>query len=248
VRLLKFLLPQSLVLRVYALYTVTWLSFMCAAIGLYYETRFTQEIEDVQESAESMLVLASNSVSDSVVIGDFDTIKRTLDHMVVSPNFSSAKFITLRQGIVSSHEKMASNHGYIPSWITERVENHLFDDNNIIKVGGVDYGVLRLSFDNLQIAGRMWQMMQVAIALTLASFIGGLILIWYPLKNWLGKLQGSRVLELGMIEGRDLENESLISEAPLEVRQTLIRLQNTASQLRNELSERENTLQSLRQI
>ncbi|MFZ6753308.1 ATP-binding protein [Undibacterium sp. Dicai25W] len=247
-RLLKFLLPESLVLRVYALYTVTWLSFMCAAIGLYYETRFTQEIEDVQEAAESMLVVASNSVSDSVVIGDFDTIKRTLDHMMVSSNFSSAKFITLQQGVVSSHEKPVINHGYIPSWIIERVENHLFDDNNIIKVGGIDYGVLRLSFDNLQIAERMWQMMQVALALTLASFIGGLILIWYPLKNWLGKLQGSSVLALGTVEGRDLENESLISEAPLEVRQTLIRLQNTASQLRIELSERENTLQSLRQI
>ena len=100
----------------------------------------------------------------------------------------------------------------------------------------------------MQIAGRMWQMMQVALALTIASFIGALVLIWYPLKNWLGKLQGSSVLELGMIEGRDLENESLISAAPLEVRQTLIRLQNTARQLRNELNERENTLQSLRQI
>jgi len=248
VRLLRFLLPESLVLRVYALYTVTWLLFVTTAIGLYYETRFTQEIEDVQEAAETMLEVASNNISDSVVIGDYDTIKRTLDHMVVSPNFSSAKFITLQQGIVSSREKPFANHAYIPSWITERVENHLFDDNNIIKVGGVDYGVLRLSFDNMQIAGRMWQMMQVALALTIASFIGGLVLIWYPLKNWLGKLQGSSVLELGMIEGRDLENESLISAAPLEVRQTLIRLQNTASQLRNELNERENTLQSLRQI
>jgi len=248
VRLLRFLLPESLVLRVYALYTVTWLLFVTTAIGLYYETRFTQEIEDVQEAAETMLEVASNNISDSVVIGDYDTIKRTLDHMVVSPNFSSAKFITLQQGIVSSREKPLTDHAYIPSWITERVENHLFDDNNIIKVGGVDYGVLRLSFDNMQIAGRMWQMMQVALALTIASFIGALVLIWYPLKNWLGKLQGSSVLELGMIEGRDLENESLISAAPLEVRQTLIRLQNTARQLRNELNERENTLQSLRQI
>ena len=247
-RLLKFLLPESLVLRVYALYTVTWLAFMCAGIGLYYETRFTQEIEDVQESAESMLEVAANSVTDSAVIGDFDTIKRTLDHMVVSPKFSSAKFIPLQQGFVTSREKPVDEYKYIPSWITQRVEEHLFDDNTIIKVGGVDYGVLRLSFDNVQIAGRMWQMMQVALALTLASFIGGIVLIWYPLQSWLGKLKESRVLELGMVEGRDLENETLISSAPLEIRQTLIQLQNTASQLRNELTERENTLQSLRQI
>ena len=221
---------------------------MCIGVGLYYETRFTQEIEDVQESAESLLEVAANSVTDSAVIGDFDTIKRTLDHMVVSPNFSSAKFIPLQQGFVTSREKPIDEHDYIPTWITQRVENHLFDDNTIIKVGGVDYGVLRLSFDNAQIAGRMWQMMQVALALTLASFIGGLILIWYPLQSWLGKLKESRVLELGMIEGRDQENETLISSAPLEIRQTLIQLQNTATQLRNELTERENTLHSLRQI
>ena len=221
---------------------------MCIGVGLYYETRFTQEIEDVQESAESLLEVAANSVTDSAVIGDFDTIKRTLDHMVVSPNFSSAKFIPLQQGFVTSREKPIDEHGYIPTWITQRVEDHLFDDNTIIKVGGVDYGVLRLSFDNVQIAKRMWQMMQVALALTLASFIGGLILIWYPLQSWLGKLKESRVLELGMVEGRDLENETLISSAPLEIRQTLIQLQNTATQLRNELTERENTLHSLRQI
>jgi len=247
-RLLKYFLPQSLVLRVYALYTVTWLAFMCAGVVLYFETRFTQEIEDVQESAETMLEVASNSISDSAVIGDFDTIKRTLDHMIVSPNFLSAKFIPLQQGFVSSREKSTDEHDYIPSWITTRVNDHLFDDNTIIKVGGVDYGVLRLSFDNLHIANRMWKMMQVALALCLAGFVGGLVLIWFPLQSWLGKLKESRVLELGMIEGRDLENEELISKAPIEVRQTLLRLQNTASQLRNELAERENTLHSLRQI
>ena len=247
-RLLRYLLPQSLVLRVYALYTVTWLALMCTGMALYVETRFTQEIEDVQESAETMLEVASNSISDSAVIGDFDTIKRTLDHMVVSPNFLSAKFIPLQQGFVNSREKVVDQYGYIPPWITRRVDDHLLDDNTIIKVGGVDYGVLRLSFDNQQIAYRMWRIMQMGLALSLAGFLSGLVLIWFPLQSWLGKLNESRVLELGMIEGRDFENEELIKNAPIEIRQTLIRLQDTASQLRNELAERENTLHSLRQI
>ncbi|MEB0177660.1 MULTISPECIES: ATP-binding protein [unclassified Undibacterium] len=246
--LLKFILPKSLVLRVYALYTVTWLAFMCSGVALYYETRFTQEIEDVQESAASMLEVAAHSVTDSAVVGDYDTIKRTLESMVVSRNFSSAKFISLHPGMIESRSKSDDTPAYIPSWIMDRITAHLFDDNRVITVGGQDYGVLRLSFDNQQIAERMWQTMQVALALTLASFIGGLILIWFPLHRWLGSLKQSRVLELGMVAGRDSENQTLIDNAPLEIRQTLITLQTTASQLRAELSERETTLNSLKQI
>ncbi|MBR7784760.1 hypothetical protein, partial [Undibacterium luofuense] len=49
-------------------------------------------------------------------------------------------------------------------------------------------------------------------------------------------------------EGRDLEYEHLIQNAPAELRTTLLTLQTTAGQLRAELSERESTLNSLRQI
>ncbi|MBC3935488.1 response regulator [Undibacterium sp. CY7W] len=245
---LRFLLPQSLVLRVYALYSVTWLIFMLGAISVYYETRFTQEISDVQESASSVLEVAAHTITDSAVIGDYDTIKRTLDRMVNSPNYSSAKFIALQSGLISSRAKTTESLGYIPDWITERVASHLFDDNRIIRVGGQDYGVLRLSFDNFEIAQKMWQMIKVAALMTLASFIGGVVLIWFPLRHWLGALQGTQMLELGRSEGRDLEYEHLIQNAPAELRTTLLTLQTTAGQLRAELSERESTLNSLRQI
>ncbi len=245
---LRYLLPQSLVMRVYALYSGTWLIFMLGAISVYYETRFTQEISDVQESAASMLEVSAHTITDSAVIGDYDTIKRTLDRMVNSPNYSSAKFIPLHNGLIASQEKANETRDYIPDWITARIASHLFDDNRIIRVGGQDYGVLRLSFDNFEIAQKMWQMIKVAILMTLASFVGGLVLIWFPLQRWLGTLQASQMLELGTSEGRDVEYEHLIQNAPIELRQTLLTLQNTASQLRAELSEREHTLSSLRQI
>ncbi|WP_423681538.1 ATP-binding protein [Undibacterium sp. WLHG33] len=247
-RFLRFFLPESLVLRVYMLYSATWLLLMCAGIGLYYETRFTQEIEDVQESAGSMLEVAARTITDSAVIGDYDSIKRTLDSMVLSPNFAAAKFIPLQQGLIESTQRSNINKDDIPSWVIHRVQHRLYDDNRIIKVGGQDYGVLRLVFDDAQIAYRMWQMMQAASALTLASFLFGLILIWFPLKRWLGSLQKSKVLQLGTMSGHDSEYASLIKNAPLEIRETLITLQNTASQLRTELDERENTLNSLKHI
>lgn len=230
------------------LYSATWLLLMCSGVALYYETRFTQEIEDVQESANSMLEVAARTVTDSAVIGDYDSIRRTLDSMVLSPNFAAAKFIPLQQGLIESTQRSNINKDDIPSWIIGRVENRLYDDNRIIKVGGEDYGVLRLVFDDAQIAYRMWQMMQAAFALTLASFLFGLILIWFPLKLWLGSLQKSKVLQLGTMSGHDSEYANLIQNAPLEIREMLVALQNTASQLRTELNERESTLNSLKQI
>lgn len=230
------------------LYSATWLLLMCTGVALYYETRFTQEIEEVQESASSMLEVAARTVTDSAVIGDYDSIKHTLDSMILSPNFAAAKFIPMQQGLIESSQRSNINKNDIPSWIIRRVEDHLYDDNRVIKVGGEDYGVLRLVYDDAQIAYRMWQMMQVASALTLASFLFGLILIWFPLKLWLGSLQKSKVLQLGTLSGHDSEYAKLIQNAPLEIRATLIALQNTASQLRSELNERENTLTSLKQI
>ena len=246
--ILRYLLPQSLVLRIYALYSVTWIAFMCIGGMLFYETRFTQEITDAQDSAEAMLEVSSRVVADSAVIGDYDTIKRTLDAIVVSANLSTAKFIPLEPGIVTSHDINVNRSPDIPQWLIDRIALKLYDVNRIIKVGGKDYGVLRLSFDAVTIADRMWQVLKAALALAIASLVGGLLLIWFPLKRWLGSLQRSNVLEIGRIGGRDTENQHLIDSAPLEVRQTLLALQDTATQLRTELNKRENTLISLKGI
>ncbi|MFZ6772157.1 ATP-binding protein [Undibacterium sp. SXout7W] len=247
-RMLRYLLPRSLVLRIYALYSVTWIAFMCIGGLLFYETRFTQEIADAQDSAEAMLEVSSRVVADSAVIGDYDTIKRTLDAIVVSANLSTAKFIPLEPGIVTSHDTNIIRSADIPKWLIDRIALKLYDVNRIIKVGGKDYGVLRLSFDAITIADRMWQVLKAALGLAIASLAGGLLLIWFPLKRWLGSLQHSNVLEIGRIDGRDTENQYLIDSAPLEVRQTLLALQDSATQLRTELNKRENTLISLKGI
>lgn len=242
------LLPQSLVARVFALYTFTWFLIMGSGLVLYYETRFTQVIRDAQESAASLLEVSAHIVSDSAVIGDYDTIQRTLNKMAVSPNFLSAQFIPIDAGAISSHPKTRAKNESAPEWITGQIAEKLFDDNRVLNVGGQDYGVLRLHFDNIQIAQDLWQVAQAALYMMVISFAGGLLLIWYPLRRWLGTLQEVNVRTLRDHGEEDPDNLALINQAPAELRQTLMTLQTTASQLRNELQERENTLTSLRQI
>ena len=248
-KLLDRLLPESLVTRVYALYSVTWLIFACAGVALFYQNQFAQDIEDAQASATMLIEVAAQTVSDSAIIGDYDTIKRTLDAAILRSNFSSALYIDLAGGKISSINAAAASHGHPPRWLIERVAEHLYDVNRNISVGGRDYGVLRLTFDAENIAGGLWRVVKIAIALAAASLAGGLLLLWFPLSRWLGNLQSAQALEIGVAEKvGDAASIKLIRNAPIEFRQTLVTLQRTATSLRTELAAREAALASLRRI
>ncbi|WP_374348472.1 ATP-binding protein [Chitinimonas sp.] len=244
-----FLRPQSLVARVYFLYCGTWLVFLGIGLTLFYRSQFSRHIEDVQQSASMMIEVAGQTVRDSAVIGDYDTIRRTLDLAVRDSKYSTAAFIDLSGGKIESLNASASQQSTPPAWLLSRVESKLSDVNRVISAGGKDYGVLRLSFDAGIVARELWQLLRLALLLALGSLAGGLLLIWFPLQRWLGHVQTRSVLDLGISAGSDdASNAKLIDDAPLEFRQALQTLQKTATQLRSELAAREQVLQSLRQI
>jgi hypothetical protein len=61
------LLPQSLVARVYALYSATWLAFVCIGVGLFYQNQFTQQMDDAWQSATMLIEEAAQTVSASAI-------------------------------------------------------------------------------------------------------------------------------------------------------------------------------------
>ncbi len=248
-KLLDRLLPDSLVTRVYLLYSATWLAFVCAGVILFYQSQFTQDIEDAQQSASMLIEVAAQTVSDSAVIGDYDTILRTLDSAVQRTHFSSAQFIDMKGGAIT-RTNASSDRSHPPEWLRDRVARDLYDVNRVISAGGIDYGVLRLTFDADMIAAGLWQVVGIAFLLGMTSLVGGLLLIWFPLKRWLGPLQQVH-LTLGLdTTGPDEEAGAIetIRNAPLEFRETLVTLERTANRLRSELAMRENALASLRGI
>ena len=83
-------LPRSLFGRVFALYTVTLVAFVVAGLGLFYSYQFTVELEEAQLRGEALSTVIVPTVSDSVVIGDYDTIRRTLERAVYHSAFASA--------------------------------------------------------------------------------------------------------------------------------------------------------------
>jgi PAS domain S-box-containing protein len=240
------LLPKSLVMRVYALYSATLLLFVGIGLGVFYQSQVRQDIEDAQDSATMLVEVVAQVISESAVIGDYDTIKRTLEKAIARSQFSSAAFIDLQGGVMRS-ENVIKPSTVPPAWLHERIADQLYDVNRNISVGGIDYGVLRLTFAVDNIAGSLWQLLLAALVLALASLTGGLALIWFPLKHWLGTLERVQSFELDRVRGIDSGAE-LINEVPLEFRPMFEVLANTSNSLRQELAAREQALTSLRAL
>jgi signal transduction histidine kinase/ActR/RegA family two-component response regulator len=240
-------LPQSLVGRVYALYTATLLLFVGVGLGLFYDNLVSQELEAVQQSASMMVEVAAQTVSDSAVIGDYDTIQRILDKAISRSQFSSAAFIDLHGGLVRSFNEQHPDYPP-PQWLVDRLAEHLYDVNRVITAGGVDYGVLRMTFAVDVIAGGLWRLFSSALLLALAALVGGLLLIRYPLKRWLGALDKARMFEHQAAQATPAELQSMVADLPLEFRPMFEVLNDTASHLRRELQAREKALVSLREV
>ena len=244
------LLPASIVTRVFTLYSFSWLFCVSVGIVMFYTSEFSDRVESVQSAALMQVELTAQTVRESAVIGDYDTIKRMLDATAVQSNFSKVQFIDMQGGrIVSFNTPLNGGIGVPPKWLNTRVERKLSEVNRTISVGGTDYGVLRMTFDVDRVAAELWNFMKTALELGALSFAGGLMLIWFPLRRWLEPLQNLQWTGAQHDENVSMAVDAdLINSAPAEFRQTLAALSGTALRLRSELAEREEALASLRGI
>jgi signal transduction histidine kinase len=244
---LRKLFPQSLIARLFLLYSTSQLLFLCVGVTLFYQHQFLHAMEDAQEAAIMLIEVTAQTVSDSAVIGDYDTIKRVLDNSVLRSSFASAAFIDIGGGTMSSMST-AMPQAYAPQWLQDAVEQTLFDVNRNISVGGRDYGVLRLRFDVNKAAAGLWEVLFTALVFSLLSLAVGMVLTWFPLKRWLGTLDRVRLYEGASHHDQVAAAAALISDVPIEFRSTFEILNRTATSLRYELAAREKALVSLRGV
>ena len=247
-RLFTRYLPASLVSRVMLYYGVTLFVFLVATVALITAHEFEQEIDTAQQQAVMMIEVLGQTVADSAVIGDYDTIKRSLDKTVVRSAFSKALFIDIGGGYVQSSVAPGpsrSSPDFLKNWLATQMN----DVNKNIVVGGRDYGVLRLTFDGAGLSANLWEVIKTGLLIAVLSLLGGLLMVWWPLKGWLRLMEYSSALVSGAGLVLDPKTQhQLIESVPLEFRQTLRFLEKTALQLHTELAARERVLQSLRQL
>jgi len=237
-------LPKSLVGRVFALYTLALALFVGAGVALFFRFQFAREIEASLERADGLVGVVAPAVADSAVIGDYDTIKRTLEHAIAKSDFAYAAFIDLRDGTLKV-ERGLPPEVVPPAWLLSMVSNRLYDTNRPIVVGGRDYGVLRLRYAAEQIAGDLWRQARAAVVLAAAGLACGLLLIWLPLKQWLGNVGRLQSFEAGMRAGRAQPAGTLAPDAPIEFQRTFEVLNRASATLQ---SQREQALAALRGV
>ncbi|SEQ25451.1 ATP-binding protein [Giesbergeria anulus] len=228
--LLWLLLPRSLVGRVFMLYTVTLGGFVLAGLGMFYHYQLVVQLEHEQTLADSLGRIIAPTILDNAVIGDYDTILRTLQSAVEHSDLDSARFIDLTGSVVAAPRDTPPDTPP-PAWLRHQVAARLYDNNTAIRVGGKDYGVLRLSFDAQAIAGRLWEQMRFALMLGIIAIGGGLALIRYPLVRWLGNLSRIHSLEQAVQSGDASQALRAAEDAPSEFRETFAVLGRAAASL-----------------
>ncbi len=249
--ILDRILPGSIVVRVLTLYTLSWFLCISSLTYFFYRHEFAHQVETAQEAALVMMEVTAHTVSDSAVIGDYDTIRRLLDTVALQSNFDEVQYIDLAGGRLRSARARAVPTAGLPtpSRLLDAVKAELHDVNRSITVGGTDYGVLRMRFDAERVAADLWSVICAAAIVGLFGCVGGLVLIWVPLRAWLQRLGQSRMIGGVLGDAASLEMDvDLVRNAPAEFRQTLSALSLTAGRLRSELADREEALASLRKI
>jgi diguanylate cyclase (GGDEF)-like protein len=233
----RSLLPRTLAGRVFAVFALTLLVFLGAALGTFYRFQFLQHIEEAQDSAGALVEVAAQAVEDSVVVGDYDTVKRTLDKMLLQSPFKSAAFIDV-SGATIRTDAPAAKSGWSPAWLRAVTADKLFDVNRIATAGGRDYGVIRLSFDERKIAARLWALLLQAASLAAVAFSASLFLMRSLLGHWLQDLGRLRSYEHDVAAGEVDAEASLYADAPLEIQEAIKAVNRTTASMRTQYGQR----------
>jgi hypothetical protein len=233
-RVASQLMPRSLTNRVFALYTLTLAAFVVTGLGLFLKFHFHSEVEDTQAASVMLVEVVTQGVQDSVVIGDYDTVRKMLDRAVQGSLFASATFIDMKGGKVKADSRQSHNNftGIPPEPITAWVREQLYDVNRTLAVGGKDYGVLRLEFDSVSVAADIWALTKTALGLAMVSLVAGILLIRVPLGRWLGGLDRLRDFESSLRSGTVDSRLLLADNTPLEIRRVVEMFNQTATLVR----------------
>src|SRR5574343_298012 len=90
------LLPRSLLSRVMLLYVAALVLLVSLGFGAFLTYEIRSTLDDAEVGSQAMSALLAPAVSEAAVIGDYDTIKRTLDRAIAHPLFERAAFIDLK--------------------------------------------------------------------------------------------------------------------------------------------------------
>jgi diguanylate cyclase (GGDEF)-like protein len=235
------LLPRSLAGRVFAVFSLTMLLFLGAGMGLFYRYHLLQHVEETQDAALTLVEVAAQNIEDSVVIGDYDTVKRTLGKMLFQSPFKSASFIDIGGGALRVQAPKFERRP-APDWLSRLIASKLYEVNRVASVGGRDYGVIRVEFDADKIAAQLWALVLETAGFALLAFVVGMVLMHTLLKRWLARLGALSSFEKDVAAGRVTAEADLHADAPTEIQEAIRAVNRSAASLRVQFGQRIDSL------
>lgn len=244
IRALTALLPKSLLRRVAVLYVLTLTLLVGAGLAAFIAYKAQAAVEDAEEGAAAISALIMPTLTESAIIGDYDTIKRVLARCVEHPLFEKAAFIDIKGSRVEVVRQGPYEH-QPPAWVTRQFSDLLPPINDFVRAGGRDYGITRLTMRSEHVAAEVWSIVSVALLVGLVGLVLGATVVWWPLKSWLGELD--RVSAMGdALAGTGPALERVEADAaPLEFQRTFAVINKVAASLQAERAQAAVTLTAI---
>ncbi|MFM0139840.1 EAL domain-containing protein [Caballeronia grimmiae] len=231
------MLPKSLFARIFLIYATTMILSVMTGLGLFYRFQFLQHIEETQDAAQMLVDVAAQSVEESAVIGDYDTIKRTLVKTISGTTFNTAKYIDVGGGVIRLNDRERLERSS-PQWLNKIIATRMYDVNRVISAGGQNYGVMRLSFDTQYIADDIWKLVESSAALATAFLLAGLVILRQLVRRWVGNLGYLQTYQQQVLSGEITAQATMPLHAPIEIREAIEAVNQSAESLRRQFGER----------
>ncbi|RZL40270.1 MAG: PAS domain-containing protein [Rubrivivax sp.] len=241
---LAALLPRSLLSRVMLLYVAALVLLIALGFGAFLAYAVRSTLDDADVGSQAISALLAPAVSEAAVIGDYDTIKRTLDRAIAHPLFQRAAFIDLK-GARIEVARQDRPSPTPPDWLVRRVAAELDAVSAPIVVGGRDYGITRLHIWSERIAADIWQVLRLGLLVAVVGLLAGAAMVWWPLRSWLGHLARIQLLGAQLQQGEARLPSVSTAEAPLEFQRTFEVLNEVAASLQAERAQAAVTLASI---
>ncbi|MCX7201509.1 MAG: PAS domain-containing protein [Burkholderiales bacterium] len=220
-------------------------SFLPGSLGLRVFSLYALSLDDAEAAATTLSQVMVQTIADSAVIGDYDTIEKTLRKALSRSPFDSAAFIDMKGGRIQVAAPKMAIDSQPPEWVVRRVAERLEPINTIISAGGRDYGVLRLIFASERVAGEVWDLLRASLLVGLGGLAFGLAVIGIPVFRWMRNLKRIDAFEAEIRDGRIDPTRVIDPDAPIEIRRAFDVLTRTAATLQAQREKADVTLHAV---
>ena len=117
-------MPQSLASRMFLLYGATLVLASVLVLGVLVYQQFVQHIEANTRVVEGLADVSAQPITESSVIGDFDTIRRLLDRMVTASPLREAVYTDQAGGRIVARDRTVAR---APAWLNALVASRMPD-------------------------------------------------------------------------------------------------------------------------